>query len=163
MSVTDKKFKVLSHSSKQTQKLGFLLGKLAEPGDIYLLIGDLGTGKTCLTQGIAGGMNIEEYTHSPSFVLMREYQGRMPLYHVDLYRLDNINEIVDLGLDEYLEGKGLCVIEWADKGMNVLPQDHLLIKLEHVSENERRISLENHGERYRNLVESIENGCTKWK
>jgi tRNA threonylcarbamoyladenosine biosynthesis protein TsaE len=156
MTATHHLFKVVSRNPEQTQKLGFRLGKLASPGDIFLLVGNLGTGKTCLTQGIANGLDIQEYTHSPSFVLMREYQGRLPLYHVDLYRLDNIGEIVNLGLDEYLEGKGLCVIEWADKGMTVLPQNHLLIKLSHAAENERKFEFEPHGERYKKMIKSLE-------
>jgi tRNA threonylcarbamoyladenosine biosynthesis protein TsaE len=157
MTAAHQALKIVSRSPEQTQNLGFKLGKLADPGDIFLLVGDLGTGKTCLTQGIANGLDILEYTHSPSFVLMREYQGRLPLYHVDLYRLDNIEEIVNLGLDEYLEGKGLCVIEWADRGMTVLPQNHLLIKLSHVAENERIFEFEPHGKRYKKLIKSLEN------
>ncbi|OGN90046.1 MAG: tRNA (adenosine(37)-N6)-threonylcarbamoyltransferase complex ATPase subunit type 1 TsaE, partial [Chloroflexi bacterium RBG_13_46_9] len=90
----------------------------------YLLVGQLGAGKTCLTQGIAWGLGIEEYTLSPSFVIMRELHGSLPLYHMDFYRLDNINEIADLGLDDYLYGRGVCVIEWAEKGMDILPDDH---------------------------------------
>ena len=91
-----------SHSPEQTQKFGVSIGELALPGDIVLLVGSLGTGKTGLTQGIAWGLDIKEYTLSPSFVIMRELYGRLPLYHIDLYRLDHIDEIEDLGLDDYL-------------------------------------------------------------
>ena len=91
------------------------MGELVQSGDIFLLTGDLGTGKTCLTQGIARGLGIEEYAFSPSFVIIREYHGRLPLYHIDFYRLDNIDEIADLGLEEYFYSKGVCVIEWAEK------------------------------------------------
>ena len=103
--------KFITHSAEQTQKVGISIGKLAEPGDLFLLIGDLGTGKTCLTQGIAYGLDIQEYTLSPSFVIMRELHGRLPMFHMDFYRLENIAEISDLGLDDYLFGKGVCVIE----------------------------------------------------
>ncbi len=102
--------KLITHSPEETQELGRSIGKLALPGDIYLLVGQLGAGKTCLTQGIAWGLDIHEYTLSPTFVIMRELYGRMPLYHIDFYRLDNIAEISDLGLDDYLYGKGVCVI-----------------------------------------------------
>ena len=103
--------KLTSHSPEQTQLLGSYLGELAQSGDILLLVGDLGTGKTCLIQGIAKGLGIKEYAFSPSFVIVREYHGRLPLYHVDLYRLDHIEEIASLGLEEYLSSQGICAIE----------------------------------------------------
>ncbi|MDD5288668.1 MAG: tRNA (adenosine(37)-N6)-threonylcarbamoyltransferase complex ATPase subunit type 1 TsaE [Dehalococcoidales bacterium] len=149
--------KLVTHSAKQTQQLGMSIGRLAEPGDIFLLIGELGAGKTCLTQGIAWGLDIQEYTLSPSFVIMRELHGRLPLYHMDFYRLDNIAEISDLGLDDYLYGKGVCVIEWANKGLTVLPDDHLLIKIDYVSDNERNFVIEPKGERYIRLVKRLKN------
>ncbi len=90
--------KLISHSLEETLKLGFCLGNLAEAGDIFLLSGPLGAGKTCLTQGIARGLGSKEYALSPTFVLMREIEGRLTLYHIDLYRLDRIEEIIDLGL-----------------------------------------------------------------
>jgi len=95
---------LISHNPEQTQKFGVSIGEVALPGDIFLLVGGLGVGKTCLTQGIAWGLGIKEYAVSPSFVLVRELYGRLPLYHIDLYRLDRIEEILELGLDEYLYG-----------------------------------------------------------
>lgn len=147
--------KLITHNPEQTQKLGEALGKLAEPGDIFLLVGELGAGKTCLTQGIAWGLGIKEYTLSPSFVIMRELHGRLPLYHMDFYRLDNVEEISDLGLDDYLYGKGLCVIEWANKGLAVLPEDHLLIQIDSISGNERSFNIQPNGERYINVVKRL--------
>ena len=120
---------LISHSPEQTQKLGRRIGELALPGDVFLLVGDLGTGKTCLTQGIAWGLGIKEYALSPTFVIMRELYGRLPLYHIDLYRLDRIEESLDLGLDDYLYGRGICVVEWAGKALSILPTEHLLIKI----------------------------------
>ena len=127
------KLKLVSRSPEQTQHLGKRLGELAQSGDVFLLTGNLGSGKTCLTQGIAWGLGVKEYAFSPSFVIIREYHGRLTLYHIDFYRLDRLEEIADLGLDEYLYGKGVCVIEWADKGIAVLPDEHLLINLSYVS------------------------------
>lgn len=150
-----KNLKLITHNAEQTQKFGVGIGKLAEAGDIYLLVGDLGAGKTCLTQGIAWGLDIQEYTLSPSFVIMRELVGRLPLYHMDFYRLDNIEEISDLGLDDYLYGKGVCVIEWANKGLSVLPDDHLLIKINYIGENERNFELEARGERYVRMLTQL--------
>ncbi len=147
--------KLTSHSPEQTQRLGSHLGKLAQAGDIFLLIGNLGSGKTCLTQGIAWGLGVKEYAFSPSFVIVREYHGRLTLYHIDFYRLDRIEEIVDLGLDEYLYGNGVCAVEWAEKGMAVLPRENLTVELIYISETERSISLEPEGERYSQLLKSL--------
>src|SRR3989304_2198922 len=107
---------IISYSPGQTRRIGARLGKLAASGDVVLLVGALGTGKTCFTQGVAQGLGINEYTSSPSFVLVREYRGRLPLYHIDLYRLERIEEIDQLGLDDYLYGNGVCVGEWAERG-----------------------------------------------
>jgi len=141
-----------SHSSEETQQLGRRFGEMALPGDVFLLCGILGAGKTCLTQGIAWGLGIEEYALSPTFVIVREMHGRLPLYHIDLYRLDNLDEIEDLGLDDYLYGKGACVVEWAEKALNLLPDEHLLIQIDALSDTERRLHLKPRGERYQKLA-----------
>ena len=141
-----------SHSPKETQQMGSRLGEMALPGDVFLLCGSLGAGKTCLTQGIAWGLGIEEYALSPTFVIVREMHGRLPLYHIDLYRLDNLDEIEDLGLDDYLYGKGACVVEWAEKALNLLPNEHLLIQIDALSDTERRFHLKPKGERYQKLA-----------
>ena len=156
------KLKFTSHSQEQTQRLGTRLGELAQAGDVILLTGNLGSGKTCLTQGIAWGLGVKEYAFSPSFVIVREYHGRLTLYHIDFYRLDRIEEIADLGLDEYLYGKGVCVVEWAEKGMAVLPEEHLLINLSYISDTERSISFEPEGNRYVNLLKTLYSDTKKW-
>ena len=131
------------------------MGELALPGDVFLLVGDLGTGKTCLTQGIAWGLNIKEYALSPSFVVVRELHGRLPLYHIDLFRLDHIEEIVELGLDDYLYGKGVCVVEWAEKGMSVLPVEHLLVQIDYLSDTERSFQLRPRAKRYQKIIAQL--------
>jgi tRNA threonylcarbamoyladenosine biosynthesis protein TsaE len=143
-----KSLKLISHSAEETLNLGFHLGELSQPGDIFLLSGQMGAGKTCLTQGIARGLGSREYILSPTFVLMREIKGRLPLYHIDLYRLDQIEEIADLGLDDYLYGRGLTVIEWAEKGLGILPPDYLWIKIGYLSDYERSFEFIPHGKRY---------------
>ena len=153
---------LISHSPEQTQQLGTCLGKLAQAGDVFLLTGNLGSGKTCLTQGIAWGLEVKEYAFSPSFVIVREYHGRLSLYHIDFYRLDHVEEIIDLGLDEYLYGKGVCVVEWAENGMSVLPKEHFLINLGYVSDIERTISLEPKGHRYTQLLKSLSSDLETW-
>ena len=146
---------LISRSPEQTRQLGRRLGELAQIGDVVLLIGSLGAGKTCLTQGIAWGLGIVEYTASPSFVLMREYKGRLPLYHVDLYRLEQVEEVADLGLDDYLYGEGMCVVGWADRALNLMPPEHLLIELTYLSPRRRSIYLEPRGRRYCNLINEL--------
>ncbi len=147
--------KLTSHSPEETQSFGKELGHLTRAGDVILLMGNLGAGKTCLTQGIAWGLDIDGYARSPSFVVVNEYKGRLPMYHIDLYRLDNIAEIADLGLDDYLYGKGLCVVEWADKALDLMPSQNLLIKIKLLGENERELELTNHGQRYKEMLADI--------
>jgi tRNA threonylcarbamoyladenosine biosynthesis protein TsaE len=146
---------LVSHSPEETQKLGRRLGEVAQPGDVFLLVGDLGSGKTCLTQGIAWGLGIKEYALSPSFVIIRELYGRLPLYHIDLYRLDRIEESMDLGLDDYLYGRGVCVVEWAEKALSLMPPERLLIRLDYLSDTERRFRLEASGQRYSTIVSRV--------
>jgi len=150
-----KSLAVISNSAAQTRSLGSRLGELAVPGDVVLLVGKLGAGKTCFTQGMAKGLGIDEYTASPSFVLVREYQGRLPLYHIDLYRLDRLEEVVHLGLDDYLYGKGVSVVEWADRGLSVLPVEHLLIKIEHLATTKRKLTFEPKGARYTKMLAKL--------
>jgi len=156
--------KLNSHSFEQTQLLGSYLGELAQKADIFLLIGELGTGKTCLVQGIASGLDVKEYAFSPSFVILREYHGRLPLYHIDFYRLDHIEEIADLGLEEYFYGDGVCVLEWAEKGLQVVPRDNLLITIHYIpaSQTERSICLKPQGERYYELIEQLKKRGELW-
>lgn len=124
---------------KDTEKIGLLLGKHAQAGSVILLQGDLGAGKTTLTQSIARGLGVDdkEYVTSPSFAILHEYEGRIPLYHMDLYRLSGEDEVVDLGFDEYFFGSGLCVIEWPNRAGDLLPP-HLLSVTIHLLEDDER-------------------------
>lgn len=133
-----------THSPEETQTIGQQIGETLKIGDVIALIGDLGTGKTCLTQGIARGIGIasHEVVNSPSYTLINEYAGEIPIYHVDLYRLEHLGEIVDLGLDEYLEGSGICIIEWADRMANLLSANHIKITMTWVEESTRIIELQ---------------------
>ncbi len=148
---------LVSQSPEQTQALGRRIGELALPGDVFLLVGKLGAGKTCLTQGIAWGLGIKEYALSPSFVIMRELYGRLTLYHVDLYRLDRIEESLDLGLDDYLYGRGVCVVEWAEKAFSILPREHLLINISYLPDRDtgRSLQMEARGKRYLEMVDQL--------
>jgi tRNA threonylcarbamoyladenosine biosynthesis protein TsaE len=150
------KLELTSRSPEQTRKIGARLGELAQAGDVFLLVGELGAGKTCLTQGIARGLDIGDYTLSPSFVIMREFYGRLPLYHIDLFRLDHLEEIEDLGLDDYLYGSGVCVVEWAEKGLGLLPTEHLLIRIRYLNDTKRSFCFKANGRRYQELLSQLE-------
>jgi len=145
---------IISRSPEETQKIGFRIGELALPGDVFL-VGGLGAGKTCLTQGIAWGLGIKEYAASPSFVVIRELQGRLPLYHIDFYRLDHLEEVAELGLDDYLYGKGVSVVEWAEKGLSLLPEEHLLVEIGYLSDSERSLKLKPKGKHYLEIASQL--------
>jgi tRNA threonylcarbamoyladenosine biosynthesis protein TsaE len=145
---------VVSHSTADTRSVGEHLGRLLDAGDIVCLYGELGSGKTVLCQGLAKGLGVtsERAVRSPSFVLIHRYQGRVPVYHVDLYRLDGATDIADIGLRELLGGDGVAVIEWADKLDASAPPERLDIILEHQTEETRVITMHPQGARYRQLV-----------
>lgn len=130
-----------------TARLGQRLGELAEAGDIITLAGSLGAGKTTLTQAIGHGLQVPPdcYITSPTFSLLHEYPGRLPLYHMDLYRLSSCEEIIDLGFEDYLYGEGVSVVEWPDRLAEIMPQDRLQIELELTSETSRTAYLSWHG------------------
>src|SRR3989338_5863885 len=126
------KRKILSKSSADTIKFGEKLGQMLKGGDIICFFGDLGSGKTTLIKGIAKGMRINQSkANSPTFVLMNIYQGRMPLFHFDLYRLSDMNEIHFIGYDEFVYDDGVSVIEWADRLGDHLPEEYLKVELRH--------------------------------
>ena len=115
---------IIANNEDETRKLGLELGRRAEPGQIIALIGDLGTGKTTLTKYIAEGLGITEVVSSPTFTVIKEYEsGRMPLYHFDVYRVGDPDELFNIGAYEYFDGNGLCVIEWADLIEDELPEN----------------------------------------
>jgi tRNA threonylcarbamoyladenosine biosynthesis protein TsaE len=133
----------LTHSPEETQEVGVQIGQRLRPGDVVALIGELGVGKTCLTQGIARGVGVssEQVVNSPSYILINEYTGKVPIYHIDLYRLLCLTEIVDLGLEDYLEGDGICVIEWADRMEALLPERCIRIRIFEENGSTRRIEV----------------------
>ena len=134
---------IKSPNAEFTHELGKEIGEIASAGDVILLTGELGSGKTCLTQGIALGLGVEGYVRSPTFVLMTRHHGRLTLHHVDLYRMGSSAEAWDLGLDEQLFGEGICVIEWADRAVDIFPEDCLWIDLDYGSDSDiRQITIE---------------------
>jgi tRNA threonylcarbamoyladenosine biosynthesis protein TsaE len=145
---------VVSRHTTETQRLGEGVGRLLERGDIVCLYGELGSGKTSLTQGLARGLGVppERPVRSPSFVLIQRYQGRVPVYHADLYRLEGAADVEEIGLREYLGGDGVAVIEWADKIEAALPAERLDITIAHQTEDTRLLTLTPRGLRYQQLL-----------
>lgn len=128
------------NSEKNTRDFGLALSGRLEPGSVLALLGDLGTGKTALTKYIAEGLGVSELITSPTFTLVQEYySGRLPLYHFDVYRIDDPEELYELGYEEYFYGKGICVVEWADKIDELLPDSAFQIAIEHGETDEMRI------------------------
>ena len=147
----------ISHSVAQTIRIGQRLGELLEAGDLILLLGDFGSGKTHLIKGVAQGLGSTDLVNSPSFVLINQYragpaQRRMPIYHADLYRIENPGELAGIGLEEAWSGAGVCLIEWADRAGDWLPQDHLSLYLRYLSDTKRVLRFVPHGRRYEALV-----------
>ena len=148
---------IRTQSAKETVQLGKRIGKMLRSGDVVALIGELGAGKTQLIKGLAAGIGVVRagYLVSPSFTLVHEYQGRIPLYHVDLYRLGTEEETEDLGIEEYLAKDGVTAIEWADKIPSLLPKESLWIALRYLDRRTRSIHLLAKGVRYDELVKKL--------
>jgi tRNA threonylcarbamoyladenosine biosynthesis protein TsaE len=147
---------IRSGSPEETQAVGQAIGAQAQPGDAYLLTGTLGAGKTCLTQGIARGLEVPGYVRSPTFVLTHRHQGRLLLYHLDLYRIGGPSEAWDLGLDEQLFGDGVCVVEWADRAEELFPPSCCWVSLEYGPSDEcRNLTLSAETPRYAALLQSL--------
>ena len=119
-----------SFSEEQTRKIGFELAKKAKKGDIYCLSGDLGTGKTAFTKGFAQGLEIKEDITSPTFTIINEYIGKLPLYHFDVYRISSLEEMDDTGYEDYFFGEGICIVEWAELIKELIPKDAFWITIE---------------------------------
>lgn len=146
---------IQSDSEQRTREIGEGLGAVLRTGDIVLLSGDLGAGKTCFAQGIARGLGVEQPVTSPSFVLMNEYQGRETMFHVDLYRMSDVDELDDLGLWDYAE-RGVLVVEWPERGAELLPGDGLHIAMDHGStERARVLRVEARGDRGARLLSTL--------
>jgi tRNA threonylcarbamoyladenosine biosynthesis protein TsaE len=149
-------FNVISSSPEQTWRIGEMLGSRLGPGDVICLYGDLGSGKTNFAYGIAQGLGIQEkYIPSPTFTFVNEYQGRIPFYHIDLYRLKDSGELENIGFEEYIDSDGVTVIEWAEKADEELPKDCLSVYLAYVEDKSREIGFLAEGERYMRLLADL--------
>lgn len=148
---------VEAQTPEMTAKLGHRLGEVLFPGAVVGLVGPLGAGKTFLVRAVAEGLGVADarIVSSPTFVLIQEYHGRLPIYHFDTYRLRTSSEFVDLGVHEYFEGVGVCLVEWADRFADVLPPDRLTITLEPTGPSARRIVLEAGPGRHREALAQL--------
>ncbi len=142
-------------NQEELENLAKRLGKLVGPGDILCMTGDLGAGKTTFTQAFASGLEVEEYVTSPTFTLIQEYDGRLPLYHFDVYRINHVSEMEDIGYEEYFYGEGVCVIEWASLIEEVLPKDRLWMEIKVTGVESRRICFDFTNEYYEGMIKEL--------
>ena len=140
---------------QMTKYIGEKLGKLLKPNDVLALTGDLGAGKTMMTQSIARGMGIEDYITSPTFTIVQEYEGRIPFYHFDVYRIADSEEMYYIGFEDYLRKDGAVVIEWSEIIRNILPDERMQIDIVYAPEGGRYFTLNAYGRRHEELLEEI--------
>lgn len=143
----------ITNTIEETHALGKKIGELAKEGFVILLDGDLGAGKTTLTQGIAKGLGVEKNVTSPTFTIQKIYKGRLNLYHFDAYRLEGIDQ--DLGFEEDIEGDGVVVIEWSKFIPNLIPEEYLSISISLLDEDSREFMISAHGEKYEEVVDKL--------
>ncbi|MBM7365305.1 tRNA (adenosine(37)-N6)-threonylcarbamoyltransferase complex ATPase subunit type 1 TsaE [Priestia taiwanensis] len=147
------KYEIITHTGEETMEFSKQLGEVLQAKDVIVLEGDLGAGKTTFTKGLAKGLGVKRVVSSPTFTIIKEYQGRLPLYHMDVYRVQGSEE--DLGFDEYFYGDGVTVVEWAHLIESQLPEELLKISLYHVGDTTRKIVVEPIGSRYIQLCEEL--------
>jgi tRNA threonylcarbamoyladenosine biosynthesis protein TsaE len=144
-----------THSDDETRRFGERLGQLLAPGDVVGLSGQLGAGKTTLSQGLGLGLGVDEPVSSPTFALVHEYRGRLPVWHLDTYRVGSLDELIDLSWDDLLAGGGVLLIEWPQRIQAALPAERLDITLRYVSKDARELTLTPHGTRMTSLLAQL--------
>lgn len=148
--------KININNITETEKVGYILGKLLTGGEVICMTGDLGAGKTTMTQSIAKGLDVDDYVTSPTFTIINEYQGRCPLYHFDVYRINDVDEMYDLGYEEYFYSDGVSIIEWADIIKEILPKERLNIEINKKDNiDNREIIIYGNGEKYINIIKLL--------
>lgn len=156
---------LFTRNAEETGEVGACLGELLKAGDLVALSGDLGAGKTCLVQGVAHGLEVPEdsYVRSPTFVILNIYPGRFPLYHMDLYRIEDPGELEDIGYREFFFGEGVTVVEWADKMSDLLPGECLNIDMQFRGATERELTLRTQGSRFQERWELMNQSLSRFK
>ncbi|KDN57680.1 tRNA (adenosine(37)-N6)-threonylcarbamoyltransferase complex ATPase subunit type 1 TsaE [Exiguobacterium sp. AB2] len=146
-------YTLITHSAAETQAVAEKLATLVTAGTVITLNGDLGAGKTTFTQGFGKGLGVKRNVNSPTFTIMKQYQGRLPLYHMDVYRLEDTGD--DIGLEEYINGDGVAIVEWSNLIESSLPAERLAITIERVGDEERRLTFEPIGQKYETIVKEV--------
>ena len=147
--------KIKTNNAKETQQLGRLIGESLVGGEIIAMTGDLGAGKTTMTKSIAKGLNIDEHITSPTFTIVNEYDGRLKLFHFDVYRIGDIEEMYDIGYEEYFYSGGVCIIEWANLIEEILPEDTINIEISTLDENKREFTITGKGDKFNHIVKEL--------
>ncbi|MGA1824497.1 MAG: tRNA (adenosine(37)-N6)-threonylcarbamoyltransferase complex ATPase subunit type 1 TsaE [bacterium] len=145
----------ITKSANETHTLGYAIGKVLESGDVLSFWGGLGVGKTCIIQGIARGLDVPEnvYITSPTFVILNQYKGKVPVYHFDFYRINTVCEAIDLGCEEYFFSRGVTLIEWSENIISLLPEEYIKINIVWISDLERRFEIKGIGsKKYKDKV-----------
>lgn len=154
---------LVTRDADETRKSAAALAELLVPGDVVSLAGELGAGKTAFVQGAARALGVEEPVVSPTFVLVREYRGDMPIYHVDVYRLDRLQEVHDLGFEDFLDPGGVVFVEWGDAVEALLPDSHLRVELTTGEDQARLIRVSARGPAWAPRWERLEGVLQPWK
>ena len=131
----------ISNSQVQTEEFAESFAKTLKRGSVIAFEGNLGAGKTAFVRGLARGLNIKSDVSSPTFAIVNEYEGDIPLFHFDMYRIETLGELYSIGFFEYLERGGICALEWSENVYSALPEDSIFVKIEHLSENSRKITV----------------------
>lgn len=146
-------YTLITHSAAETQAVAEKLATLVQAGTVITLNGDLGAGKTTFTQGFGKGLGVTRNVNSPTFTIMKQYQGRLPLYHMDVYRLEDTGD--DIGLEEYINGDGVAIVEWSNLIESSLPTERLAITIERIGDEERQLTFVPVGDAYDALVKEV--------
>lgn len=149
--------KIKVNNLQDTERIGKIISRCLEKGTVLCLDGDLGAGKTAITQFIAKEFGVKEYITSPTFNIIKEYEGRLPFYHMGVYRIESEDDMYDLGYDEYIYSEGVTVIEWSEKIRGILPEERIDVKIDRIDDNKRIMTIEGSGVVYEKITEELKN------